>query len=329
MGDVSLGLPPARTRILAFAIDAALVGGAALVAGLVGGRWLAFAVAVAGLPVASAIFLSVAGTTPGKRVVGLRVVGVDGRRPALRAVLRRELWGRLVLEHGLLFAGGAGAVGYGAGLIGERRAWHDVAGDTRVISRRGAAIPLPLAPPYAPADRLGPGGVTLAPLLPRLAAYLIDVGLVATVWAALLVPIAIFTGQIDTTGDQQQISGVFGLFAIIAVMLIAGLYAAIALYLRETTVGKHAAGIAVRRDDGSRISFRRALVRELLARQLLFGAGGAFLAGLPQLLDVLFPLWDDQAQTLHDKIAGTIVVRAAPRRRAGLDTAPARPETEG
>jgi uncharacterized RDD family membrane protein YckC len=326
---VSLGPPPAGTRILAFAIDAALVGGATVVAYLTGGEWFALAVAVAGLPVASAVFLAVAGTTPGKGAVGLRVVGADGRRPRLRAVLRRELWGRLVLEHGLMFAGGAGAVGYGAGLTGPRRPWHDVVGGTRVISRRNVATARPLAPPYAPSERLGPGGLTLAPLLPRLAAYLIDLGLIATIWGALVVPIAIFTGQIDTSNDQQEISGAFGLAALAAVVLIAGLYAAIGIWWRETTVGKHAVGLAVRRVDGSRVSFGRALVRELVARQLLFGTAGAFIGGLPLLLDVLFPLWDDRAQSLHDKIASTIVVRAAPRRRGRLDTASPGPDTDG
>ncbi len=325
---VSLGPPPARSRILAFAIDVALVGGATLVAGLVGGRWFALAVAVAGLPVASAIFLAIAGTTPGKSATGLRVVGTDGARPTLRAILRRELWGRLFLEHGLLFAGGAGAVGYGAAFAGPRRPWHDTVAGTRVISRTSVASARPLAPPYTPVERLGPGGLELAPLLPRLAAYLIDIGLVLTVWSLLFLPIAIFTGQIDTDGDDQQVSGAFGLSAIATAVLLAGLYAAIALHLRETTVGKHAVGLAVRRVDGSRISFGRALLREVVARQLLFVAGGAFVGGLPLVLDLLFPLWDAKAQSLHDKIAGTIVVRAEGRRRTVLDTAVAEPDTD-
>lgn len=31
---------------------------------------------------------------------------------------------------------------------------------------------------------------------------------------------------------------------------------------------------------------------------------------VPGLLDVLWPLWDGKRQTLHDKIAGTVVVEA-------------------
>ncbi len=243
----------------------------------------------------------------------------------LRAILRRELWGRLFLEHGLLFAGGAGAVGYGAGFTGPRRPWHDTVAGTRVVSRTSVATARPLAPPYAPTERLGPGGLELAPLLPRLAAYLIDFGLVLTVWSLLFLPLAIFTGQIDTDGDTQEVSGAFGLSAIATAVLLAGLYAAVALYLRETTVGKHAVGLAVRRVDGSRISFGRAVLREVVARQLLFVAGGAFVGGLPLVLDLLFPLWDDKWQALHDKIAGTIVVRAEGRRRPVLTPRPRGP----
>ena len=252
-------------------------GGATVAAYLTGGGWFALAVAVAGLPIGSAIFLAVAGTTPGKAAVGLRVVGTDGGRPPF-AVLRRELWGRLVLEHGLMFVGGAGAVATAPAdrpppplaRRGRRHARHP---------RTHVSFARPLAPPYAPADRLGPAGLTLAPLLPRLAAYLIDLGLVVTVWGALFVPLAIFTGQIDTDSDQQEVSGAFGLAAAATVVLIAGLYAAVAIWLRETTVGKHAVGLAVRRVDGSRVSFGRALLREVVARQLLFGRPARSSAG--------------------------------------------------
>jgi uncharacterized RDD family membrane protein YckC len=37
--------------------------------------------------------------------------------------------------------------------------------------------------------------------------------------------------------------------------------------------------------------------------------GLVFLFSLPLLVDYLWPLWDSQNQTLHDKIAGTYVLR--------------------
>lgn len=315
--------------MLAFSIDAAIVGVAAVVAGIAGGWWFALAVAFVGLPVLSAIFLAIAGTTPGKSAVGLRVVAGDGGRPGLRAVLRRELWGRLVLEHGLLLAGGAGALGYGAPLAG-RDPWHDTVAGTRVVDRSRRPWPRSLLPARAPRERAGPGGLVLGGYLPRVAAYLIDFGLVLTVWGALFIPVAVFTGQIDTSGDEPQIEQGFALAAIAAAQLLFGLYGALALYWRETTVGKHAVGLAVRRDDGTRITLGRALLREVVARQVLLGAAGAFLGGIPALLDALWPTWDRRSQALHDKIASTVVVQAAPRRRPRpLDSAPAQPDTDG
>ena len=37
-----------------------------------------------------------------------------------------------------------------------------------------------------------------------------------------------------------------------------------------------------------------------------------FLLGLIWVLDMFFPLWDMQRQTLHDKVAGSIVIRTRP-----------------
>ncbi len=37
-----------------------------------------------------------------------------------------------------------------------------------------------------------------------------------------------------------------------------------------------------------------------------------FLLGLIWLLDMLFPLWDKKRQTLHDKVAGSVVLRLRP-----------------
>jgi uncharacterized RDD family membrane protein YckC len=235
------------------------------------------------------------------------------------------LWGRLMLEHGLLLAGGAGAVGYGAGLRGGP-AWHDVVGGTRVVGRNPAPRRA-MEPPFTPAGRVGPGGLELGGYLPRVAAYLLDIGLVLTVWSLFVLPFAVFTDQVDTSGDQVQISATFGIVAGILLFVLPGIYAAVAINLSETTVGKHAAGLAVRRADGSRVTFWRALWRELFARQLILNGIGALMFGATPLVNVLFPLWDGQSQALHDKMADTVVVRAGPRRRPSLDTPPAATDT--
>jgi uncharacterized RDD family membrane protein YckC len=69
------------------------------------------------------------------------------------------------------------------------------------------------------------------------------------------------------------------------------------------TVGKMAVGIAVRRgEDAADVGYARALGR----------AASSFLLGIlaiPLLVSYLWPLWDERNQTLHDKMANTIVVK--------------------
>jgi uncharacterized RDD family membrane protein YckC len=82
------------------------------------------------------------------------------------------------------------------------------------------------------------------------------------------------------------------------------------------TVGKRALRIrTVSADTGELLGFERGFQRALLPFALgvvgLLGTGTFFLGGLGSLLDDLFPLWDPQRQTLHDKIAGSIVVRVS------------------
>ena len=56
--------------------------------------------------------------------------------------------------------------------------------------------------------------------------------------------------------------------------------------------------------DGA--AFGRSLMEQILR---LIGVVSIVL-GLPWLLDMLWPLWDARNQTLHDKVAKTVVIRA-------------------
>jgi len=79
------------------------------------------------------------------------------------------------------------------------------------------------------------------------------------------------------------------------------------------TVGMMAVGVRVVRDETlAALGYGRALARaafEGLLRliNLLF-----LLLGLIWVLDMLFPLWDKKRQTLHDKVAGSVVLRVRP-----------------
>lgn len=93
------------------------------------------------------------------------------------------------------------------------------------------------------------------------------------------------------------------LAASFAVAIVNYAYQTFMIGMWGATVGKFALGIRVRRPDETPATWREAFLRPLLpAGASLFGGG------LLSLIDVLWMLWDKQKQTLHDKIASTIVV---------------------
>lgn len=94
-------------------------------------------------------------------------------------------------------------------------------------------------------------------------------------------------------------------------ILILYAYAPVMLPRDGQTVGNRVTGIRVVRLDGSRISGGRAFVREFLVKALLFEFVALFATlGIVTVLNYLWPLWDDRRQALHDKIVGTLTVRA-------------------
>ena len=67
----------------------------------------------------------------------------------------------------------------------------------------------------------------------------------------------------------------------------------------QGTLGKQVLGIRVERAEGGRLSFARASVRQL----------GSYLSILPFGIGILMCLWTRRRQTLHDKMAGAVLVR--------------------
>jgi uncharacterized RDD family membrane protein YckC len=76
------------------------------------------------------------------------------------------------------------------------------------------------------------------------------------------------------------------------------------------TLGKQIVGQRVIREDGMPVDIGFAIVREFVVRFLLLNLVGGFFFGLPGFLDLLWPLWDDKNQALHDKIVKSYVVDA-------------------
>ncbi len=67
---------------------------------------------------------------------------------------------------------------------------------------------------------------------------------------------------------------------------------------RRATLGKRAMGIVVTDANGNRISFGRATARHF----------SKIISAIILFIGYLIMLWDDRKQTLHDKIADTLVV---------------------
>jgi uncharacterized RDD family membrane protein YckC len=88
---------------------------------------------------------------------------------------------------------------------------------------------------------------------------------------------------------------------------IAYLYAFVMIGKWNATLGKFAVGIRVRKVDGSPAGWREAALRPLL--QAALDLPRLSVLGIARALDYLWMVWDKQSQTLHDKIAGTIVVK--------------------
>lgn len=68
----------------------------------------------------------------------------------------------------------------------------------------------------------------------------------------------------------------------------------------QATVGKRAVGLKVTSVDGQRISFGQATGRYF----------GHIVSSLILLIGYFMMLWDERKQTLHDKMAGTLVVKS-------------------
>ena len=75
------------------------------------------------------------------------------------------------------------------------------------------------------------------------------------------------------------------------------------------TIGKQVVGIRLVKEDGQPVTLGFGLLRDFVVEGLLIGFIGGFFF-FPPLLDVLWPLWDDKNQTLHDKMVSSYVVKA-------------------
>ena len=141
----------------------------------------------------------------------------------------------------------------------------------------------------------------------RVAASIIDSLVLVPLYIPALIAVI---NRIDTTSSTTITTADFSALQgsllgwAIALQMIRYLYEFVMIGRWNATVGKFTVGIRVRRMDGSPATWREAALRPVL--ELILGLLGL---SIGSLVDELWMLWDRRKQTLHDKLAGTIVVR--------------------
>jgi uncharacterized RDD family membrane protein YckC len=179
----------------------------------------------------------------------------------------------------------------------------------------------PEVPGYATTPPPGAGGPVvaiggqrvLAGWWSRAGAQLIDWIIVGIGGVVLLIAItAPFSIGFFADEGVGIVSVVVGLlFATLCVSIIALLYAPAMMARTDgQTLGRMVTGIRVVRAKGEPMTFGFAMLREVVVKTLLFGILGSLTAGLAQLVDYLWPLWDEENRALHDFIVDTRVIKA-------------------
>jgi uncharacterized RDD family membrane protein YckC len=151
-------------------------------------------------------------------------------------------------------------------------------------------------------------GAPLATWWARVGATVLD-GLILTIPVVLLVIIVVVIAAGSDVG--AAVTGIVGFLAYV----LAALFYAPVLMARDgenngQTWGKQALSIRVVRDSGQPFDLGSGFLREFVVKNLLFGTVGSFFFAIPTLLNLLWPLWDDQNRALHDMILSTHVVKS-------------------
>lgn len=204
--------------------------------------------------------------------------------------------------------------------------WYDGARWTEHLAAPASSLSAPV--------HTAPDGRPLAGWGSRLGAYVIDslvVGVVATVlglpwWIQVVreyvdfldeLTAAVEAGRSSSTDSLDLYYDIAGPLAVLTLItvLVGLVYHAAQLRRRGSTLGMRAVGIEVRtwEPQGGPLPWRVVLLRWAT----FYGVGiltavplaGSF-ASLYVVLAGLWPLWDKRRQGLHDKAAGTVVVRS-------------------
>lgn len=184
-------------------------------------------------------------------------------------------------------AASAGATMAGAGWTASPAPVDGVAAAAAAESSAAAAA-APVPPAAAPPFSAPPGPVPPGPVPPHITAAMPRAGFWIRMAALLL--------DVLLVGFVMSLLHPFGNFHI----LVLAIYGAVMWKLRGTTVGGIVCDLHVVRLDGRPLDWETAIVRAL----------GCFLSLFVVFLGFIWIAFDANNQAWHDKIAGTVVVRA-------------------
>jgi uncharacterized RDD family membrane protein YckC len=161
----------------------------------------------------------------------------------------------------------------------------------------GAALP-DVAVEVVPAE---PTSMRTAGFWLRSVAFLVDAGMVALLatGGAILVDLAVQIGGLISSAPEAGLEWLDTTATSLLVVLIVLCYFTLFVGFRGQTPGKMLLGLKVIRATGEEVRYGRALVRWV----------GQCLGLLPLGLGFLMIAFSRQKQALHDKLAGTYVIR--------------------
>jgi len=158
-----------------------------------------------------------------------------------------------------------------------------------------------------------PGGGTyvLSGWWRRVGAAIVDGLIIGVIALAIMAPLGLGFFSLDDT-DTAGFFALVGAFivAVLVIAVVALAYAPVMMGATNgKTLGRMVTGIRVVRADGQDMTFGWAALREVVVKALLInGIAGSFTFGLAGLVDVLWPLWDDENRALHDFVVNTRTV---------------------
>lgn len=179
----------------------------------------------------------------------------------------------------------------------------------------GYAPPSPA--PYAyPQGTGGAGGLNYAMWGDRVLAALIDGALIAGAMIVLYIIIGVVGGVLSSIAGSisDNLGGLVGssfcctfvLLPLLSTFVINAYNKVYLIGTRGYSIGQGVMNLKVVMGDGSAVPMNTSIIRFLVQMGL---AVVPFLGWILVMLDLLFPLWDPQRQTLHDKAVGTFVVK--------------------